>query len=244
MILARPDGREPEELRPLSLERGCVKYAEGSCLIKLGDTHVLAAASVEDKVPSFMKGEGTGWVTAEYSMLPRSCRQRTPRERERPSGRSQEIQRLIGRSLRAVTNLEVLGERTITLDCDVLRGDGGTRTAAVTGAYVALHDAAEWMRERGLVDRPVLVEPVAAVSVGVVLGIEVLDLSYEEDASAAVDMNVVMTASGKYVEVQGTAEHAPFTEQRLARMLHMAQRAIAEITELQKECLAGQPCDA
>jgi len=238
--MARPDGRKPEELRPLSLQRGVVKYAEGSCLIQIGDTHVLVAASVEEKVPPFLKGTGNGWITAEYSMLPRACRQRTPRERDRGAGgRTQEIQRLIGRSLRAITDMDGLGERTITLDCDVLRGDGGTRTAAITGAYVALVDAINWMREAGTISRSIIQEGVAAISVGVVMGIEVLDLCYEEDSQAAVDMNVVMTDTGKYVEVQGTAEHAPFTEQRLARMLHMAHRGVEELVAAQRACLAA-----
>jgi len=238
--MARPDGRKPEDLRPFKLERGTVKYAEGSCLITLGDTHVLVAATVEEKVPSFLKGSGNGWVTAEYSMLPRACRQRTPRERDRGAGgRTQEIQRLIGRSLRAVTDLDGLGERTITLDCDVMRGDGGTRTASITGAYVALVDALNWLRERGQISRSLILEGVAAISVGVVMGVELLDLNYEEDASAAVDMNVVMTDTGKFVEVQGTAEHAPFTEQRLARMLHMSQKGLESIFAAQRECLAA-----
>ncbi|GMV37890.1 MAG: ribonuclease PH [Fimbriimonadales bacterium] len=237
--MARPDGRKPEELRPLSLHRGYLKYAEGSCLIELGNTRVLCAASIEDRVPSFLKGSGSGWVTAEYNMLPRACLQRTPRERERGAGgRTQEIQRLIGRSLRSVVDMEGLGERTITVDCDVIQGDGGTRTASITGAYIALADALGWLRERGLIGRSLLVEAVAAISVGVVMGIEMLDLNYEEDSQAAVDMNVVMTESGKFVEIQGTAEHAPFTEQRLARMLHMAQRGIEKIIEVQRECLA------
>jgi ribonuclease PH len=236
--LARSDGRKPDEIRPLRLERGAVKYAEGSCLITLGDTHVLCAASVEDKVPPWLKGSGGGWITAEYSMLPRACLQRTARERERGAGgRTQEIQRLIGRSLRSVSDLEALGERTITIDCDVLRGDGGTRTAAITGGYVALIDAVNWMREKGFVSRSVISEAVAAISIGVVMGVELLDLKYDEDSSAAVDMNIVMTDSAKFVEVQGTAESAPFTEQRLARMLHMAQHGLEQIFEAQRECL-------
>lgn len=235
--MARPDGRQPEELRPLKIERGVVKYAEGSCLITLGDTHVLVAASVEERVPPFLKGSGSGWVTAEYNMLPRACRQRTPRERDKVGGRTQEIQRLIGRSLRSVVDMEGLGERTVTLDCDVLRGDGGTRTAAISGAYVALVEAMHWMRESGQISRSLISEAVGAISVGVYMGIEVLDLNYDEDSSAAVDMNIVMTDSGKFIEVQGTAEHAPFTEQRLARMLHMAQRGLDQVFATQKECL-------
>ena len=240
--MSRSDGRKPEELRPLHLHRGYSKFAEGSCLIELGNTHVLCTASVEDRVPSFLKGTGSGWVTAEYSMLPRATQQRTPREREKgPGGRTQEIQRFIGRSLRSVVDLEGLGERTITLDCDVVQGDGGTRTAAITGAYVALADAMSWLLSKGLIGRSLLLEAVAAVSVGVVLGVEYLDLNYEEDSQAAVDMNVVMTESGKFVEIQGTAEHAPFAEQRLARMLHMAQRAIGQIIEVQRRCLSSEP---
>ena len=236
----RPDGRTPDQLRPVTLERGAVKFAEGSCLIKMGDTHVLCAATVEERVPQFLKGSGTGWVTAEYSMLPRSGRQRNQRDAHRgPNGRTMEIQRLVGRSLRAVVDMTLLGERTITIDCDALLADGGTRCASITGGYVALHDALQWMLKQKMIKRIPLSEPLAAVSVGVCRGTEVLDLNYAEDSSAETDMNVVMTDSGKFVEVQGTAEHDPFTAETLGKMLSLAKKGIGELLDLQKQAITS-----
>lgn len=234
----RIDGRRPDELRPLVLERGFCKYAEGSCLIKMGDTHMLVTATVEDRVPPFLKGQGQGWITAEYSMLPRSGRQRNQRDSNRgPNGRSQEIQRLIGRSLRAVVDMEAMGERTITIDCDALQADGGTRTASITGAYVALMDAVAWMKSQRMLKRDIIREPLAAISVGVVGGIELLDLCYEEDSKAATDMNVVMTESGKFIEIQGTAESEPFSAEALGRMLALAKKGIGELARAQRSVL-------
>lgn len=237
--MARPDGRGSQELRPLRLTRGVMKYAEGSCLIEAGDTRVICTASVEDRVPPFLKGTGTGWVTAEYGMLPRSCRQRTPREvtKGTPSGRTMEIQRLIGRALRSVVQLESLGERTITIDCDVLQADGGTRTASITGGFVALAEALHWMRQKGLIKHLPLNDVVAAVSVGVVGGADLLDLCYDEDYQASVDMNVVMTGKGKFVEVQGTAEGLPFGRDRLNKLLDLAQLGLQQIFQTQREAL-------
>ncbi|MGQ9489068.1 MAG: ribonuclease PH [Armatimonadota bacterium] len=237
--MARPDGRGSQELRPLRLTRGVMKYAEGSCLIEAGDTRVICTASVEDRVPPFLKGTGTGWVTAEYGMLPRSCRQRTPREGTKgtPGGRTMEIQRLIGRALRSVVQLESLGERTITIDCDVLQADGGTRTASITGGFVALAEALHWMRQKGLIKHQPLNDVVAAVSVGVVGGADLLDLCYDEDYQASVDMNVVMTGKGKFVEVQGTAEGLPFGRDRLNKLLDLAQLGLQQIFQIQREAL-------
>jgi ribonuclease PH len=233
----RTDGREPDQLRPYSLERGIAKFAEGSCLIKMGDTHMLVTATVEDRVPPFLKNSGKGWVTAEYSMLPRSGRQRNNRDPMKPNARSLEIQRLIGRSLRTIVDMEAMGERTITLDCDAIQADGGTRTAAVTGAYVALHDAMSWMLKNRMLKKPILSEPVAAVSVGVVRGQEVLDLNYDEDSTAHTDMNVVMTESGRFVEIQGTAEQEPFSAETLGKMLRIAKKGIDELILEQKRVL-------
>ena len=206
----RHDGRAPDQLRPFTLERGFAKFAEGSCLIKIGDTHMMVTATVEDRVPPFKKNSGEGWLTAEYSMLPRSGRQRNQRDLMKPNGRSMEIQRLIGRAMRTIVDLDRMGERTITLDCDAIRADGGTRCAAITAAYVATYDAMRWMMNNRMLKQMALKEPVAAISVGVVGGLEVLDLDYAEDSTANTDMNVVMTGSGRFVEVQGTAEHEPF----------------------------------
>lgn len=237
--MARPDGRGSQELRPLRLTRGVMKYAEGSCLIEAGDTRVICTASVEERVPPFLKGTGTGWVTAEYGMLPRSCRQRTPREitKGTPGGRTMEIQRLIGRALRSVVQLESLGERTITIDCDVLQADGGTRTASITGGFVALAEALHWMRQKNLIKHLPLNDIVAAVSVGVVGGADLLDLCYDEDYQASVDMNVVMTGKGKFVEVQGTAEGLPFGRDRLNKLLDLAQAGLQQIFQIQREAL-------
>ncbi len=233
----RNDSRKPGDLRPTSLQRGFAKFAEGSCLIKQGDTHVLVTATVEDRVPPFLKNSGKGWVTAEYSMLPRSGRQRNQRDTGRPNGRSLEIQRLIGRSLRSVVNLDGLGERTITLDCDAIQADGGTRCASITAAYVALQDAISWMKKERMVRSELLTTPLAAVSVGIYRNQELLDLNYEEDKDAATDMNVVMTGTGKFVEIQGTAEQEPFSVETMGRMLSLAKSGIDKLIELQNAAL-------
>lgn len=234
----RPDGRAYDQLRPLSLEVGFSKYAEGSCFIKIGDTHVLVTASVEDRVPPFLRNTGKGWLTAEYAMLPRSGKERSQRDSSKGvNGRGQEIQRLIGRSMRAIVELENLGERTITLDCDVIRADGGTRTAAITAAYVATYQAMEWMLQRKMILFNLVKEPVAAISVGVCKGKELLDLDYSEDSTAEVDMNVIMTASGKIVEIQGCAEKTPFGIDVLGKMLALSKKGIQEIVEFQTKAL-------
>jgi ribonuclease PH len=236
----RPDGRLADELRPIELELGYQDWAEGSVLFTQGRTRVLVAASVLEDAPRWMRGTGRGWVTAEYAMLPRATAERSPREvsKGRPSGRTQEIQRLIGRSLRAVTDLSKLGERTITVDCDVLLADAGTRCASITAGYVALAMAVGQLEETGVVKPGALVDTVAAVSVGVVGGRPVLDLSYEEDAGAEVDCNVVMTGSGSLVEVQGTAEGEPFSRAELDALLDLADAGIKRLTELQRDALA------
>ncbi len=233
----RIDGRQPDELRPFSMERGFSKYAEGSCLIKMGDTHVLVTATVEDRVPPFRKNSGQGWLTADYSMLPRSGRQRNNRDPMKPNGRSMEIARLIGRAMRAVVDLERMGERTISLDCDAIQADGGTRTASITAAYVATYDAMRWMIKQRMIKDILLTEPTAAISVGIHRNQELLDLNYEEDSSAGTDMNVVMTESGKFVEIQGTAEAVPFGADTLGRMLKMAKKGIDELIREQKRVL-------
>jgi ribonuclease PH len=234
----RGDGRDAGELRPLRYETGYLEWAEGSVLLEMGKTRVLCAASYEAQVPRFLHGSGKGWVTAEYGMLPRSTSERTPREaaRGRPSGRTYEIQRLIGRSLRAVTRLERMGEGALWIDCDVLQADGGTRTAAITGGYIALARALRTLKERGTIkDADVLADSVAAVSAGIVDGTPMLDLSYEEDSRAEVDFNVVMTGSGRLVEVQGTAEGEPFTREQLDQMIELAATGIERLTALQRE---------
>jgi len=235
----RPDGRSAAELRRVGFERGFTRYAEGSVLVSFGETRVLCTASVEDKVPPFLKGEGKGWVTAEYSMLPRSTHTRTPREavRGKIAGRTHEIQRLIGRSLRAVTDLTLLGERTIQIDCDVLQADGGTRTASITGAYVALIDAIGKLMYDGLLPCNPVREGVAAVSVGLVGGVALLDLNYLEDSRAAVDMNFVITASGKFVEVQGTAEESPFSSGDMDALRDLALAGCRQLDLLQRRAL-------
>ena len=237
----RPSGRRVDELRAVSLEPGVSKHAEGSCLVRFGDTHVLCTASVEDRVPPFLRNKGRGWVTGEYGMLPRSTGSRSAREaaRGRQGGRTQEIQRLIGRSLRAVSDLQALGERQITLDCDVIQADGGTRTAAITGAYVALHAALENLVASGAIERVPLTDQVAAVSCGIVGGEAVLDLDYAEDSTADADANFVLTASGGIVEVQGTAEGDPFSEAQLIAMLGLARAGADELFALQRDALAG-----
>jgi ribonuclease PH len=235
----RPSNRAADALRSVSLTPGFSRHAEGSCLVKFGDTHVLVTASLEEKAPPFLKGSGKGWVTAEYGMLPRSTHERMRREAAagKQSGRTQEIQRLVGRSLRAICDLSALGERQITLDCDVLQADGGTRTAAITGGYVALAGCVKFMQATGLVKTPVLKDHVAAISCGIVKGQAVLDLDYDEDSTAETDANFVLTGSGGLVEIQGTAEGAPFTEEHLTQMLRLARKGIGELVELQKQAL-------
>jgi ribonuclease PH len=235
----RPSGRIADQLRQVTITRGYTKHAEGSVLIAFGDTKVLCTASVEERVPGFLKGKGQGWLTAEYGMLPRSTHTRTDREaaRGKQSGRTQEIQRLIGRSLRAVTDLKALGERTIQLDCDVLQADGGTRTAAITGCFVALHDAVGTLLKAGVITASPIRDHIAAVSVGVVDGVPVLDLDYPEDSSCDTDMNVVMTGSGGFVEVQGTAEGAPFSRAEMDRLLILAELGIKQLVTKQKAAL-------
>jgi ribonuclease PH len=236
----RPDGRKPGELRPVAIETGVARHAEGSALITLGDTKVLCTASVEDRVPPFRKGSGSGWVTAEYGMLPRATHTRSAREaaQGKQGGRTLEIQRLIGRSLRSVTELRGLGERTITLDCDVLQADGGTRCAGITGACVALAMALAKLTREGTIPRWPLRENVAAVSVGVCAGQAVLDLAYAEDSEADVDCNIVGTASGSFVEIQATAERRPFSEDQLAELLALAKKGLKKLFELQEDALA------
>ena len=236
----RPSKRAADELRPVTIERNVARYAEGSCLIKFGSTHVLCTASLEDKPPTWLRGQGRGWVTAEYAMLPRATHTRTRRESTtgKQSGRTQEIQRLIGRSLRAVTNLQALGERQITLDCDVLQADGGTRTASITGAWVALHDCLKWMHGRSIIKDHPLKDHVAAISCGVANGESVLDLDYAEDSAAETDANFVMTGAGALVEVQATAEAAVFSEGQLNAMLALARGGILKLVELQKSAVA------
>ncbi|MCC7230535.1 MAG: ribonuclease PH [Fimbriimonadaceae bacterium] len=233
----RPDGRQPDQLRPFTIERNVAKFAEGSCFLKIGDTHMLVTATVEDRVPPFKKNSGEGWLTAEYSMLPRSGRQRNNRDLMKPNGRSMEIQRLIGRALRAVVDLDKLGERTLTIDCDAIQADGGTRCAAITGAYVAAYDAMQWMLKNRMIKQMALREPIAAISVGIRQGVEILDLNYDEDSTAHTDMNVVMVESGKFVEIQGTAEQEPFAADTLGRMLKLAKKGIDELVLAQKQAL-------
>ena len=237
--MTRDDGRRPDEPRPVSLELGCLKYAEGSCLAVAGNTRVLCAASFERRVPPFLVGSGQGWVTAEYGLLPRSTHQRTARESERPRSRSQEIKRFLGRSLRAVCDLSALGEQQVIVDCDVIQADGGTRTLALTGGFCALKQAVERMRGRGFVERDPLIEHVAAISVGIVEGEVLLDLDYSEDSRADTDMNLVLTGSGRIVEVQATAEHVPFGFDEFTRMYDLAARAIGELIRLQQASLTS-----
>ena len=238
---ARLDGRRPDALRPIQFARNFTRYAEGSVLVSFGETRVLCNASVEERVPPFMRGEGRGWVTAEYAMLPRATHSRSPREatKGKIGGRTHEIQRLIGRSLRAVVDLEALGERTVQIDCDVLQADGGTRTASITGAYVALVDAVNGLVAKGLLPASPIRESVAAVSVGIVDGRPLLDLNYDEDFRAAVDMNFVITGSGLFVEVQGTAEEAPFSLAELDALRDLALSGCGELARLQQAALEG-----
>ena len=242
----RADGRAPDALRQVKLTRRTMRYAEGSCFVEWGATQVICTASVEERVPAFLKGSGTGWVTAEYGMLPRATHTRTEREaaRGKIGGRTAEIQRLIGRSLRAVTKLEALGERSLLLDCDVVQGDGGTRCAAVTGGFVALVEALRHLKKAGLITTIPLDDFVAAVSVGVVKGLPVLDLAYEEDSRAHVDMNLVMTGAGRFVEIQGTAEREPFTNAELEKLLALGRKGAKELIRLQQACLGVDSVEA
>ena len=240
----RPSSRQVDELRAVSLERGVVKYAEGSCFVKFGDTHVLVTASLEERLPPWLKGQGRGWVTAEYGMLPRATSERTRREASagKQGGRTVEIQRLIGRSLRSVIDLQALGERQITVDCDVIQADGGTRTASITGAWVALSDCLSWMKTRDMFksqgNATVLRDHIAAVSCGVYKGTAVLDLDYAEDSEADTDANFVMTGNGNIVEVQATAEKDPFSEEQLLTLLALARKGIGKLVDLQKMAVA------
>jgi ribonuclease PH len=237
----RPSRRAPDELRAVTLERGVVKYAEGSCLVKFGDTHVLVTATLEDRLPPWLKGQGRGWVTAEYGMLPRATLERTRREASagKQNGRTVEIQRLIGRALRTTVDLVALGERQITVDCDVLQADGGTRTASITGAWVALADCLNWMKARNMLKNSnVLRDHVAAVSCGIYNGTPVLDLDYAEDSEAETDANFVMTGDGRIIEVQGTAEREPFSQDEFLALMGLAKKGIGRLCELQKIAVA------
>ena len=237
----RPSRRQVDELRPVSLERGVVKYAEGSCFVKFGDTHVLVTASLEERLPPWLKGQGRGWVTAEYGMLPRATHERMRREASagKQSGRTVEIQRLIGRALRTTVDLVALGERQITVDCDVIQADGGTRTASITGAWVALADCLQWMKARNMIKTDnVLRDNVAAISCGIYNGTPVLDLDYAEDSEAETDANFVMTGDGRIIEVQGTAERAPFSQDEFLALMALAKKGIGRLVDLQKLAMA------
>jgi len=226
-------------LRKVNITRGYLKYAEGSCLIELGDTKVLCSASVDEGVPQFLKGRGTGWVTSEYGMLPRSCQQRVQREAVRGTigGRTHEIQRLVGRSLRAVTDLTALGERTVWIDCDVIQADGGTRCASITGSFIALADALSFLKKKGVISKLPVLDYVAATSVGLIRNEPVLDLAFDEDSKADVDMNIVMTGKGKFIEIQGTAEGEPFDGEQLHKLLELAKKGITQLVGVQKDIL-------
>ena len=241
MTISRPSGRAADELRPITIERNYTAHAEGSVLISCGQTKVLCTASVETRIPHFLKGQGQGWITAEYGMLPRSTGTRMGREaaRGKQSGRTQEIQRLIGRSLRAAVDLSKLGEHSITLDCDVIQADGGTRTASITGAYVALNDAINHMLSKKMISKSPIVRQIASVSVGIYEGMPVLGLDYPEDSTAHTDMNVIMDMNGAFIEVQGTAEGAPFTAQEMTDMLALADKGIKELIQHQTDALAS-----
>ena len=237
----RSDGRKPSQLRPLKITPSYIKTADGSVLIEMGDTRVICTAKLEERVPPFLRNSGKGWITAEYGMLPGSSQQRIGREssRGKVGGRTHEIQRLIGRSLRSVADLKSLGERSVWIDCDVIQADGGTRTASITGAYIALMEAARVWRKRGILSADLVKDAVAAVSIGIVDGKILLDLCYEEDSKADVDMNFVMTGSGKFIEVQGTAESAPFTKKQMERMAEIAHQGIKELLQAQKKVIAS-----
>lgn len=243
--MKRSDGRSPQELRPVRIRRNYVEFAEGSVLYECGKTRVLANATVDDRIPEWMRGSGKGWVTAEYSMLPRATPTRTPREvtKGKPGGRTQEIQRLIGRSLRAVCDMKALGERTVWLDCDVIQADGGTRTASICAAYLALADACAGLTSAGVIPKDPILDQLAAVSVGMVGGVACLDLDYAEDSSAEVDMNIVMTGSGEFVELQGTAEGKPFSAEQLELLLALGRRGIDDILGIQRSVLGAGPAD-
>jgi len=232
----RPSRRQPDELRPVSLERGVVKFAEGSCFVRFGDTHVLVTATLEDRLPPWLKGQGRGWITAEYGMLPRATLERTRREASarKQNGPTGEIQRVSGRSLRTVVDLKALGERQITIDCDVIQADGGTRTASITGAWIALFDCLAWMKTRQMIEQEVLRDHIAAISCGVCAGVAVLDLDYAEDSQAETDANFVLTGSGNIVEVQATAEKVPFSEEQLTTLLALARKGVTKLVDLQK----------
>ena len=238
--LVRFDGRQKEQVRPVKVTRNFTKHAEGSVLIEMGDTKVICTASIEEKVPPFLKGKGAGWVTAEYAMLPRATHTRTPRDssRGKTQGRTQEIQRLIGRSLRAIADLRALGERTIYIDCDVLHADGGTRTAAITGAYVAFALASNKLLKSGKITRPLMSDQVAAVSVGIVDNTALLDLKYDEDSRAQVDMNIVCTSAGRFIELQGTAEKGPFSREEMDELLSLGMRGIEVLIAKQKSIIS------
>jgi ribonuclease PH len=240
-VAHRPSGRAPDALRAVRFTRGYTRHAEGSVLIEFGETRVLCTASVEARVPAFLKDQGRGWITAEYGMLPRSTHTRTEREaaRGRQSGRTQEIQRLIGRALRAAFDLGALGERTIKIDCDVLQADGGTRTAAITGSFVAVHDALGWMEKQGMLERLPVRDFVAAVSVGLYRGAPVLDLDYAEDSACDCDMNVVMTGEGRFIELQGTAEGEPFTRAQVDALMLLAEKGVRELVAAQRRALGA-----
>ncbi len=235
--MARPDGRGWDKIRNVNITRNYLKYAEGSCLIELGNTKVICSATVDENVPPFLKGSGTGWVTAEYGMLPRSCQTRIPRGKD--SGRTYEIQRLVGRSLRAVTDMRNMGERTVWIDCDVIQGDGGTRTASITGSFVALADALYKIKKSGLISSIPVKDFVAATSVGILNGDPLLDLSYEEDSRADVDMNIVMTSKNEFIEIQGTSERRTFNKEQMDKLLELAKKGIGELIALQKKLLDG-----
>jgi len=240
MSFARTDGRAPDELRPVCITPGFLPYAEGSVLIEMGNTRVVCAASLEERVPPFLRNSGQGWLTAEYAMLPRATQTRTSREigRGGPSGRTHEIQRLIGRSLRAIADLKVLGERTITIDCDVLQADGGTRTAAITGAFVAFALASKHLIKSGKIQRSIFTDQVAAISVGIVGNTPLLDLKYDEDSRAEVDMNVVCTGDGRFIELQGTAEREPFSRSQMDELVELASRGIETLVGIQKKVIS------
>ncbi len=238
-MIQRQDGRGAEFLRKINITRNYMKFAEGSCLIELGETKVICTASVDDNVPQFLKGRGTGWVTAEYAMLPRSCQSRVQREgiRGGVSGRTHEIQRLIGRSLRAVVDLPAMGERTVWIDCDVMQADGGTRCASITGSFIALSDALSWMKKKGMIEKLPLLDYVAATSVGIIKGETILDLAFKEDSNVDVDMNIVMTGKGKFIEIQGTAEGEPFDDDQMHRLITLAKKGILQLIDVQKKTL-------
>jgi ribonuclease PH len=238
-MMTRADGRGAEFLRKVNITRNYMKFAEGSCLMELGETKVICTASVDESVPQFLKGKGTGWVTSEYGMLPRSCHQRVQREAVRGAvgGRTHEIQRLVGRSMRAVVDLPVLGERSIWIDCDVIQADGGTRCASITGSFIALADALSWLKKKGAITKNPILDYVAATSVGLIKGEPVLDLTFHEDSNADVDMNIVMTGGGKFIEVQGTAEGEPFDGDQLHKLLAFAKQGIGQLIDIQKKAL-------